>query len=95
MSTRLKILAPLNAILRFTGALVAVICVFLFRPLSWAIALLFVGLSCGACTNQLSVWPAIVCFAVGVSLHCLVLIPTESLERHLRLQKKRDHDPCN
>lgn len=93
MSTRLKIPAPLKGILRFTGALLAVICVFLFRPLSWAIAMLFVGLSCGACMNQLSVWPAILCFAAGVGLHCLVLIPTESLERDLRLQKKRERDP--
>lgn len=93
MSTRLNIPASLKTVLRFTGALIAVICVFLFRPLSWGIAMLFVGLSCGACMDKLSVWPAILCFAAGVGLHCIALIPTASLERHLGLQKKRDHDP--
>jgi len=84
-----KGLSSLTTVAKVAGAILWIICMTLFRPISWLLALLFVGLSCGACVSDLGVWPAVLCFAAMVGQHLLWLIPLESIERPLGLHKRK------
>lgn len=84
-----KGLSSLTTVAKVVGAIVWIICMTFFRPISWLLALLFVGLSCGACVSDLGVWPAVLCFAAMVGQHLLWLIPLDSIERPLGLHKRK------
>jgi hypothetical protein len=77
----------LKTVARFVGIVLYVAFIVFHRPISWVLALTCVGLSCGACVGELSVWPAALCFAAMVGQH---LVPVEAIERALGLNKQSD-----
>lgn len=89
MASNTKALSVLKALGQVLAALAFALCLLLFRPLSWAIALLVVILTIAALVSSLSMWPAAACFAALVGLHLFIAAyPIESLERRFGLQKK-------
>lgn len=85
-----KIASALKAILRTLTAVLFVICLLLFRPLSWLLALLFVILSIGSCVSSLSIWVPVACFATLLGLHLFIeFYPMEELERRWGLAPPR------
>lgn len=82
MSVRLN---HVKAAARAVGVVLFFVFVLFHRWISWALAMLCVGLSCGACAHELSVWPAALCFAAMVGQY---LVPLESIERRLGLNKR-------
>ena len=85
MSARAKDLSILKAVARAMGVVLYFGFILFHRWISWALAMLCVGLSCGACAHELSIWPAVLCFAAMVGQY---LVPLESIERYLGLSKR-------
>ena len=85
MSARVNHVSILKAATRAVGVVLYFGFILFHRWISWALAMLCVGLCCGACAHALSVWPAVLCFAAMVGQH---LVPLESVERRLGLSKR-------
>lgn len=75
-----KAISIARAIARFFGAVLFLVCLGLFGPISWTLALLCALLGFASCVTDLSIWPALLCFAALVGQYLLIAFyPSDSL----------------
>ena len=91
MSVQARNLGPAKTVGKTLVALTLALCFVLLRPITWVLAMMVVGLSCGACVSDLTLWPAAFCFAALVGVQLLfAFYPLESLDRDLGLKTRCD-----